>query len=142
MKQILSVAVLLLLVAAVGFSQVAPQKLYLKNAATYANSQVDTLATKKVGAADLLSLFVKTTDSVEVVIYVDYSNDNTTWSNVFEDSLESTSNTGAIGLYSIRDGDSDLFDNVVEFVRVRAAFRSSKNGVTSPAYTVAWYYNH
>ena len=104
----------------------------------FAASVVDTSGSVKVGGANRLALVTYVADSAVFDVYVDYSVDGTTWTNKLTDSIKAT----AAGWYehSLIDSDSDLFDGVFGYARVRNSARATGNGVTSATFNQWFYY--
>lgn len=119
---------------------VAPFFYYnVTSGATYADSQTDTSAAYRLGAAKLLSLEFFAYDTVAADIYVDYRPwGGSAWTQILADSLVDTVNTGTMKEIPLRTAAVDSIGYVSGDLRTRVAFRSSKNGVTSPTYTERW----
>lgn len=138
MKQILILALAVLLVAAVSDAQIRPNYATALNNVTYAASEADTSAAVYVGAATKLVLVLSPADSINSDIYVQYKT-NGTWTTILTDSLITTSTTYEQE-YSIIDMDSDLLDGLYFPLRVIVSARATLNGVTTPTLLGRFHY--
>ena len=122
---------------------------------TYTNSQTDTLPAPNVpgrlnaqdsvflGGANFVSLKLRGRDSTNADVYVDErACDSTgTWATIKTDSLINTSNdAGVVKEYLLRTMATEVFTGMYKAIRVRIAWRATKNGTTSANYdaTVLW----
>jgi len=138
---IFALCVAVLLIAVPAFAQVGVSSIGVKfSNLTYAAAGADTSSSQNVAAARFLSLVITTADSAELDIVVQYKKDNTTWTTVLTDSLITTTAAGATQEYSLRDGDSDLFDYIAYGTRVIVTGQASGCGVTTPTFTAKWIY--
>lgn len=141
MKQILILALAVVLVASVCEAQINLSYTSALNRVTYVNSENDTgtVAGQYVAGANLLSLVISSEDSVNVDFVIQYKA-NGSWTDIVTDSLVSAVNTGRTREISLRDSDSDLMDGIYYPLRIIVAARASGNGVTTPYLTARWYY--
>jgi len=120
----------------------------LANAVAYANSQTDTIPNwddnptyLRAGGAKLASLTLSTTDSCEADIYVETRvHGATSYTTIITDSLKTTTDTGTRDEWFLRSSAADTWAGIDIDWRIRIAWRASKNGTSSPAYTVRFNY--
>ena len=135
------ICVAVLLIAVPAFAQVNVEKIGVKfSNLTYAAAGADTSASQNVAGARSLSLVITTADSAELDVVVQYFASNLTWTTVLTDSLITTVAAGATKEFSLKDGDSDLFDNLAYGVRVIVTGQATGCGVTTPTFTAKWVY--
>lgn len=134
---VLCVAVLL--VGTVAFGQVNLDRQTTFSDKSYTTSQNDTSSSYRLAGANRLSLVTFTQDTMACDTYVDYSLDLTTWTAVLTDSVKSTTTAAKVTEHSLIDSDSDLFDGVYGYVRVRNQQRASGTAVVG-TYTQRFYY--
>lgn len=138
MKQILILALAVVLVAAVSDAQIKPSYSTALNNVTYAASEADTSAAVYVGSATKLVLVVSPADSAELDVVVQYQR-NGTWTTILTDSCITTSATYEQE-YSIIDLDSDLLDGLYFPLRVIIAGQATGCGVTTPTVLARFHY--
>lgn len=138
MKQILILALAVVLVAAVSDAQIKPNYVTALNNVTYAASEADTSGAFYVGSATKLVLVVSPADSAELDVVVQYQR-NGTWTTILTDSCITTSATYEQE-YSIIDLDSDLLDGFYFPLRVILTGQATGNGVTTPTVRARFYY--
>lgn len=120
----------------------------LVSAAAYANSQTDTIPNWddtytyfRAAGSKLASLTFHVTDSAEADIYVEKRiHGLTAYTTIITDSLINVTDAGTRREYILRSMATDNWAGIDIDWRIRVAWRASKNGTTSPAYTVKFNY--
>ena len=110
------------------------------HAKAYAASQKDTSASVYIGGAGAVSFVVTALDTATLDFYIDYKLDgtNTSWAVGLTDSkinTGTTSNTGLSQEYIWRSHTVEKYGGLKYYIRTRAAFRASGQGVSSATYS-------
>lgn len=98
-------------------------------------STPDTSAVFRPGGYNLSSLTLSVADTIRDTVYVDWSTDGTTYANIASQIITSTTGAAQTFEVSLRDNDSDLFDGVAGYCKVRNKPAATGNG-TAASYPV------
>jgi hypothetical protein len=136
MRTLMLSLVLVALVCGLAFTGEAQTTSALAHSKSYANSATHTLSVgEKFGVYNRVSAVLTIRDSASGKIYVDTRPPGgSTWTVKDSLSVSTTSNTGTIAEWVLRDHTTERAPGVANDTRFRCVWADSGNGVTSPTY--------